>query len=149
MFWIWLILAAVLIVAELFTAGFFLLWFGIAAAGAALAGLLGAGTAVQWVVFIALSAVLWAVTRPFARRMRRGGESEAVGADRYVGLKGLVLTEIDNASAAGLVRIEREEWRAESGTGDVIPKGTWIEVTAVTGARLIVRPREKAGGAGT
>ena len=40
--WIfWLVLGAILIVAEVFTSGFVLLWFGIGALAAAFAGLIG------------------------------------------------------------------------------------------------------------
>lgn len=142
MFWVWLILAAFLIVAEIFTAGFFLLWFGIAAAAAALVTLLGGGAALQWMAFIGLSVLLWAVTRPFAKKMRKGEETDVVGANRYLGLKGVVLEQVDNTEAKGSVRVEREEWRAESADGTVIPKGAWVEVKQVTGARLVVQPTE-------
>jgi membrane protein implicated in regulation of membrane protease activity len=142
MFWVWLILAAVLITGEIFTAGFFLLWFGIAAAAAAVAALLGAGDVLQWVIFVGLSFLLWASTRPLARRMLRNTATEPVGAERYRGAKGIVIQEIDNAQAKGMVRVEREEWRAESQDGSVIPEGTWVEVVDLTGARLVVKPSD-------
>lgn len=146
MFWVWLILAAFLIVTEIFTAGFFLLWFGIAAAATAVVTLLGGGAVLQWITFIGLSIILWAVTRPFARKMRKGEETDTVGANRYLGLKGIITEDVDNALAKGMVRVEREEWRAESAGGKGIPKGTWVEVTQVTGARLIVVPTEPPEG---
>ena len=145
MFWVWLILAAVLVVGEIFTTGFFLLWFGIAAAAAAGATLLGAGVGLQWAVFLVLSLVLWGATRPFARRMLKDVETEAVGAERYRGLKGIVEEEIDNSAATGMVRVEREQWRAESSDGSVIPRQAWVEVVAVTGTRLVVRPTDPPG----
>jgi len=60
---LWMILAALCIIGEIFTAGFFLLWFGIGAAAAGAAALLGLGAAWQWGLFVVLTAVLFAVSR--------------------------------------------------------------------------------------
>jgi membrane protein implicated in regulation of membrane protease activity len=54
-----------------------------------------------------------------------------------------VLSEIPaGVHATGLVRVEREEWRAESVDGSAIPAGTAVEVLRVDGTRLIVGPPE-------
>ncbi len=65
LFWIlWCILGAVLIVAEVFTSGFVLLWFGIGALAAALAGLVGIDSLfVQFLIFIFVSVGLTAASR--------------------------------------------------------------------------------------
>ena len=62
---IWMIFAAVFIVGEMFTAGFFLLWFGIGAGVAGILALLKLGAAWQWGAFIVVSGVLFAVSRKF------------------------------------------------------------------------------------
>ena len=54
MWWIWFALAAVFLIGEIFTAGFFLLWFCIGAAAAAILALLNVGSTGQLVVFIIL-----------------------------------------------------------------------------------------------
>ena len=53
MYWIlWCILGAILIVAEVFTSGFVLLWFGIGALAAALAGIVGIDNlGIQFLIF--------------------------------------------------------------------------------------------------
>jgi membrane protein implicated in regulation of membrane protease activity len=137
--WAWLILAAILIIGEIFTSGFFLLWFGIAAGASAATAFLGGGLALQWIVFIALSLILWAGSRRFANRLLRNVENDSVGANRFRGLKGIVIEEINNSEASGLVRVEREEWRAESIEDVIIPKGARVEVVDVSGTRLLVR----------
>ena len=61
--WIlWLILGIALIVAEIFTLGFFLLWFGIGAIAAALVGLLGGGIFLQFLAFAIVSIGLTAMS---------------------------------------------------------------------------------------
>ena len=61
--WIWTILAAIFVVAEILSAGFFLLWFGIGAGVAAVLALLGAGFAWQIVAFIGVSLGLLVMVR--------------------------------------------------------------------------------------
>jgi len=52
--WIfWLVLGVILIIAEVFTLGFVLFWFGIGAIAAALIGLVGGGFLLQFLVFVA------------------------------------------------------------------------------------------------
>jgi membrane protein implicated in regulation of membrane protease activity len=55
--WIlWCILGAVLIVAEVFTSGFVLLWFGIGALAAAFAGIIGFhNLGLQFIIFAVVS----------------------------------------------------------------------------------------------
>lgn len=139
--WIWMIFAAFFIVGEIFTAAFFLLPFGI---GAVLAGLLaraGLGLAGQLTVFIVTSVILVAASRRLAERFSRR-QPPGVGADRFSGEPGVVLEAIDNAHNTGRVRLGREEWRAESETGAVIPAGAAVVVVRVSGAHVVVAPRE-------
>ena len=136
--WIWMIVAAVFVVGEIFTAGFFLLWFGIGALLAGIAALIGLGAGWQWAVFVVVSLVLFAVSRRFAERFTKK-QPPGIGADRFVGKRGVVLEKIDNDKNSGRVRVEKDEWRADSETGDVIPVGARIEVVRVEGAHTVVR----------
>src|SRR5260370_38722744 len=63
--WIfWTILGAILIIAEVFTTGFVLLWFGIGALASALAGLLGVHSIpLQFLIFAIVSIALTAASR--------------------------------------------------------------------------------------
>ena len=84
-FWFWVILAAVLIVLEIFTAGFFMLPFGVGAGiAAAVAFFWPEAFAWQWVTFIVSSAVLLVVLRRFAQSITHG-PPEKVGVDRVLG----------------------------------------------------------------
>ena len=79
MWLIWLILAAVFAVAEVFTAGFVLLWFGVGAVAAALLALLGVESlAAQVVSFLVVSVMLVIASRTifeqFLMRSSRGNE---------------------------------------------------------------------------
>jgi membrane protein implicated in regulation of membrane protease activity len=140
--WIWLIIAAVFVIGEIFTAGFFLLWFGIGALLAGIAALAGLSSPWQWGIFVVVSLVLFMVSRRFAERFTKK-QPPGIGADRFVGKRGVVLDAIDNDQNVGRIRVEKDEWRADSETGEVIPMGTRIEVVRVQGAHAVVKTVEE------
>jgi membrane protein implicated in regulation of membrane protease activity len=140
--WVWMIIAAFFIVSEIFTAGFFLLCFGIGAAAAGLIALFGSGMAWQLVTFVIVSFVLFAVSRRFANRVS-DAQPPGIGADRFIGRECVVLEEINNLDDTGRVRMGKEEWRAESDTGENIARGTKVTVTHLSGTHLVVKPIEE------
>jgi membrane protein implicated in regulation of membrane protease activity len=137
--WLWMVLAAVLVIAEIFTAGFFLLWFGVGSAVAGILALFGFGAGWQWLAFIVVSGGLVAVSRRFAERFSRK-QPPGIGADRLKGDVGVVLEDIDNHQNTGRVRVRKEEWRADSGTGETIAVGARVRIVRLEGTHLIVEP---------
>ena len=135
--WIWMIIAALFIVGEIFTQGFFILWFGVGAAVAGVLALLGLGIGWQLAAFVVISGVLFIVSRRFAERFSKK-QPPGIGADRFIGLEGIVLEEIDNAKNSGRVRVQKDEWRADSETGEIIPIGKRVKVTRMDGTHLVV-----------
>jgi membrane-bound ClpP family serine protease len=81
--------------------------------------------------------------RPIAGRLDRDySPLQGIGADRWTGRVGVVLTEIPAGhNELGMVRVDREEWRAESVDASRLSAGTTIEVVKVEGTRVVVRPR--------
>lgn len=137
--WGWIVLALVFFAAEIFTAGFVLLCFGIGAlAGAALA-FFGLGLTWQLIAFIVATVVAVLLSRPFAERVTSTGPQFLAG-DRVLGKRAVVLQAIDPIANTGMVRVDTEEWRAESVDGIAIAKGSVVEVVGVDGVRLRVRP---------
>ena len=137
--WLWMGLAAIFAVGEIFTEGFFLLWFAIGAAVAGVLAILGLGGVWQWAAFVVISGVLLAVSRRFAERFT-SKQPPGIGADRFIGKTGVVLEEIDNIRNTGRARIDKEEWRADSDTGERISVGAHIEVVRLEGTHVVVRP---------
>src|SRR5437588_2960817 len=81
--WIfWIILGAILVIAEIFTTGFVLLWFGIGALAAGLAGLVGIHSiTLQFLIFAVVSIALTAASRTifvnYFSREKSGGDLKA------------------------------------------------------------------------
>ena len=135
---IWMAVAAVFIIGEIFTLGFFLLWFGIGAAVAGILAIFGLGGSWQWGAFAVVSGVLFVLSRRFAERFSKK-QPPGIGADRFIDKKGVVLEEVDNIKNTGRIRMGKEEWRAESDTGEVILVGKMVEVTRLVGTHVVVK----------
>ena len=147
--WMWLAVAVTFAVGEMITPGaFFFLPFAAGAFIASLLGFLGVGVGWEWLAFVAVSGSSFAVLWPIGRRLQQRSSASGVGADRWVGRQGVVLSDIPGEiGATGLIRLEREQWRAESGVGGVpIRKGTTVLVSRVHGTRLVVFPLDDGPG---
>lgn len=141
--WVWVALAVILFIAEIFTAGFFLLPFGIGAAIAAVLEFVWPGSITeQWIAFVGVSSLLLVGVRRFANKVTHEPPVKVAG-DRLLGKTGMVIERLDPDSGAGVVRVEREEWRAEAPGYGPLETGIEIEVVSVVGTRLVVKPAEK------
>ena len=137
--WVWIIAAAVFAVGEMTTPGsFFLAPFAVGALVAAILAFAGVSVAVEWIVFLAVSVVTLAALRPLARRLDRSALDHGVGARRLAGNRATVVRDIPGASELGMVRVDREEWRAQSADGTPIAAGTTVRIADVQGTRVIV-----------
>lgn len=136
--WVWFVIAILFFLGEVLTSGFVMAAFGVGALVATLAALLGATLPVQLVVFIVTSGVGVLLSRRFADRIT-GPQAQGVGIDRVIGKRAVVLEAIDPITATGMVRVEREEWRADAADNVPIPAGAVVEVLTVEGTRLKVR----------
>lgn len=141
-FWVWVALAAILIIGEMLTAGFFLLPFGLGAAVAGALNYFGLALGWQWAVFLAVSAVLLLSLRRFSDRVTHE-PPEKMGVDRLIGKQGVVVEAVEPGDGSGRVRIEREEWRADAIGDDVIAVGKRVVIERIEGTHLVVRAVER------
>ncbi len=143
--WIWLGAAVAFAVGEIAVAGsFFLMPFAGGALAGAGASFLGAPVWLGWLAFVVVSAAGSAVLWPLGRRLDRSSPHHAIGANRWVGRQATVLRDIPaGAGSTGLIRLDREEWRAESLIGSRIRAGSTVLVSRVDGTRLVVVPLEE------
>ena len=138
---VWFILMIVFLVAEVATVGLVSVWFAVGALAATVIALLGGELWLQAVVFAAVSGVLLALLRPFARKFFQPKLTKT-NVDAVVGARGVVLEEINNLTPSGRVKLDAMEWSARSTGGDPIPAGTVVCVDRVEGVKLLVTPAE-------
>jgi membrane protein implicated in regulation of membrane protease activity len=146
----WTVLGAILIVAEMFTSGFVLLWFGIGALVAALLGIIGIDSlAIQFLVFAAVSSGLTAASRTiflnyFSRE--KTGESLRSGVDSLPGKIGTVVSSSKGALHEGAVKVFGSTWTAYPAPGEPpLEAGERVCVESIEGASIYVK-RVEAGG---
>lgn len=131
-----------LIVAEAFTLGFFLLWFGVGAIAAALVGLLGGGLFLQFLVFIIVSVALTAMSRTILAKYFQHDEKNAMksGVDALPGKVGVVVEASRGALSEGSVKVFGSTWTAFPIDGEsALSEGEKVEVVEVRGSSIYVR----------
>jgi membrane protein implicated in regulation of membrane protease activity len=138
---IWFLAAVVLIVAEMFTTGF---WMACLAVGCVAAGLVGlvpfAGAALQTIAFTVTSLASMIGLRPLMMRHFQLGPGSGVrtGVDALLGKTGVVLERVGPKAQQGRVKVEGEDWRGASVDDAVLEPGTRITVIQVDGTTLVV-----------
>lgn len=139
---VWIVLGACLIVAEIFTLGFFLFWFGIGALAAALVGFLGLGIGWQFLVFAIVSIVLTMLSRTIFSKYYSHNDEQLfkTGVDGLPGQIGTVTAASKGTLQSGEVKVYGSTWTAfpEDEESPLI-EGEKVEVVRVKGASIYVR----------
>ena len=141
--WVWLGIAVFFALIELtvLAGSFVLLPFAISALGAALLGFYDVAIEIQWLVFLGGGALIWIGLYRYAKTFVGNSELEpGVGADRLVGLPGIVTTAIDpnDTERRGRITAQGEVWGATSSNGEPLAQGTHIRIVSVSGTKVMV-----------
>jgi membrane protein implicated in regulation of membrane protease activity len=138
---IWLIVAAVLGVAELMTATLSLGIIAIAAGAAAVVGAFGLSVPIQLAAFVVAVGAGFGFLRPIAMRHIKQPPLLRTGTAALVGRSAVVVQEVTGQS--GRVRIGGEEWSSRAYDETlVIPVGARVDVMQIEGVTALVYPRE-------
>lgn len=139
---IWVVLGVILLVAEIFSTGFVLLWFGVGALIAALANIAGFGYPVQFLTFFVVSMALTVASRTifnryFVRKERGGLKT---GVEALPGKIGTVVASSRGALHEGAVKVYGSTWTAYPAEGEPeLEAGDRVVVESVRGASIYVR----------
>jgi membrane protein implicated in regulation of membrane protease activity len=142
--WIWLIIAVVFALIELTVVGgsFIILPWAVSAFVTAILAFYDVQIEIQWAVFVFGGLILFGVLYRWAQGfMRNHPMAPGVGAERLVGLVGIVTTPIDpvDTDRRGRVTVESEVW------GVVEPprafdRGEHVRITGMKGTRVTIEP---------
>jgi membrane protein implicated in regulation of membrane protease activity len=138
---IWFVGAIALIVAEMFTPGFWLLCLGVGAVAAGVAALFpGLGPAIQGITFAAASLLSMVALRPrLMHYFQLGpGTDLRTGVDALLGKTAIVTERIEPRTGTGRVKVDGEDWRGASADATVIEPGTPVTIIQVDGTTLMV-----------
>jgi len=142
----WLVMLIACIVIEAATMGLTTVWFAGGALVAILAAALHAPVAVQIVLFLVVSLLLLFFTRPVAVKYFNRDRVKT-NAESLIGKQAIVTADIDNIQGTGQAILNGQEWSARSVKDDMrISAGTVVNVQAINGVKLIVKPDESVKG---
>lgn len=138
---IWLIVAIVLVIVEICTAAFGSICFAIGAGFSALAAGLGAGLTWQIIIFAVVSLLTFIFLRPFMLKfMDRKSKDVKTNVDALIGRKAVVSERIDASQQTGRVAVDGDDWKAVSENGEIIEKGSAVEIVSRDSIILTVKP---------
>ena len=136
----WAGAALVLMIAEIFVPGFFLLCLGIGCVGGSIAAAITPEPATQLITFSALSLIAFFTVRPLLmRQFWRSGEVKT-NVDALVGQRGKVTQEFEPGLRLGRVSVAGDDWRAECINDHPLRIGDIVQVVRVDSNTLIVKP---------
>ncbi len=133
----WLVLVIVFGVIEGVTPQLASIWFAGGALAALIVSLFRVDVWIQAVVFVGVSALLLALTRPLVKKRLRAAVVPT-NSDAAIGKVAVVTERIDNTGATGFVRLDGTLWTARSADGSPVEEGEEVIVDRIEGVKLIV-----------
>ena len=139
MWQIWLIVAGVFLVLEIFTMGFLVFWLSIGCLLAALVSLVTDSIIIQTTVFVFSSGLLIFATKPLVKKF---AEKDNAKTNVYslTGKKAIVTEDIDWSTGSGQIKFDGQVWSAKTEEQVNIPKGTEVEIEKIEGVKAYVKP---------
>jgi len=138
---IWVIIAILLFIVEIFIPTFFAASLAIGSIAAAIFSFLGFGIEVQFIVFSLGTLAIFFAIRPFMLKYahRKNGQI-GTNVDALIGKTAKVTVTIDNSKNEGRVVFEGDDWRAETENSEILEPGSKVEILKVDSTVLIVKP---------
>ena len=138
MWYIWLILAGIFMIAEIVTVGFLIFWLGLGSLCAMVTSFFTDNIIIQTTVFVVTSTLFIFCTGPFAKKLTKNDKSVVTNAFSIVGKKAIVLKDINSTDGTGQIKVDGQVWSAKCETENVIPKDTEVLVLAIDGVKAVV-----------
>ena len=140
---IWIVVGAIFIVAEIFSASFFAGPIGFGCIVAAILAEQKASAAVQFASFSITTVVMLLAIRPIIMKMMHGKSNDQVsGIETYVGKQGKITETIDAQAGTGRIKIGSESWRAVSDKDIIIEEESLATVVRIEGSKAVVSVSE-------
>ena len=135
----WICAMVMFLIIEAVTPMLVSVWFALGALVAAVCSYAGLSDNTCILIFAVVSAVSVAVFKKlYGDKIKK--EHTPTNADRLVGAKGVVETDIDPVMGKGTVLVQGNLWSAKA-EGN-IPAGSKVEVDAIEGVKLVVKELE-------
>lgn len=138
---LWGILLAVFVVVEAATVNLVTVWFAVGALAALISGAFTRSLLAQVLVFLVVSAIALAVSKPFMDKARHMRPAAPLGLERNLGRQATVVQAI-RPEAPGRVRLDGVDWTAVCACE--LAEGALCTVTGISGTTLRVEPQRQS-----
>lgn len=136
--WVWLAIGMAILAVEVSTGSGWLLWPAVCAGVVALLSPFVGPAWLEIAIFAGLTVVTSLLARRYWPRTAKGADIND-NVSRLIGHRGKAVQTF--AHGSGRVDIDGKEWAADlDGAGEALPIGSMVEVTGLSGSRLLVRP---------
>ena len=136
----WLVVLIVCIAIEAMTMSLTTVWFAGGALVAVFVAVLNGPIALQVVLFVLVSMLMLFFTRPVAVKYFNKDRVKT-NVESLVGKTAVVTADVDNIQGVGQAIVNGQEWSARSiDDGMRISAGTVVEIIAINGVKLLVKP---------
>ena len=137
---IWVIIALLFVVIEMFTTGFAVMCISFGCLFAAGVSLFDLGIEWQLSAFAVGTVLSFLLVRPVVQKLLyRKSQEVKTNVDALCGRRAIVTEAVGDELHPGRVKIDGDEWKAVSGDGQTIEVGDAVEVLAVNSVILTVK----------
>lgn len=134
--WMWLIMAGILLIIEIFTKGFLVFWFSVAALVTTVISVFTSNVLIQVLVFVVCSTILLFFTKRFSERVRTTDTKMKFNIDTIIGETGVVEQQVSKLQF-GVVKVGGSTWTAVT-EGETIEVGQVVVIKSIDGVKLVV-----------
>jgi len=137
---IWLLIALICFIMEIFIPSFVLFNFGIGALVGSLAAGINLSPGMQVVLFSSGTLMSFFLIRPVMKKYAyRRAHDIKTNVDAMLGRRALVIEAIDNVNNRGRISLDGDVWLARSLSNELIPAGTSVEIVQINSIVLTVK----------
>ena len=136
LWWMWLIMAGLLLVIEIFTQGFLVFWFSVAALITTIVSIFTSSILIQVLVFVISSIILMFFTKKFSDKIRTTDTKRKFNIDTVIGETGVVEQEVSKLQF-GVVKVGGTTWTAVT-EEETIEVGQVVIIKHIDGVKLVV-----------
>lgn len=138
MWYVWLILAGIFVIAEIATVGFLIFWLSLGSLCAMLTSFFTDNIIIQTAVFVVTSVLFIFLTRPLAKKLAKTDNTLVTNAFSIIGKKAIVIKEINPTLGVGQIKIDGQVWTAKSTNEEIISEGTEVLILNIDGVKAVV-----------
>ena len=137
---IWVIVALIFVIVEIFTSGFAVMCISIGCVFGAIASAIDWELKWQLLVFAIGTALAFMTVRPLVYKFFYNKSHEVkTNTDALVGRKAIATERIEGELRPGRVKVDGDDWKAISTDGEVIEVGDAVEITAINSVIVTVK----------